>query len=75
MVENLSCGTKISLVAKSSGSAQYLKLTNRVAPRWNRGVLFQTSDISYHGLPDPIIGYERQSMANYYVSPLRPGFF
>lgn len=46
----------------------------KVAPLWNRMALFQTTDISYHGLPTPICLPEdsgvrgRMSMAIYYVS-------
>jgi hypothetical protein len=47
----------------------------RVLPAFNRAILFQTSDISYHGMPHaltcpPIEG--RKSLAIYYVSPRRP---
>lgn len=44
-----------------------------VLPTRNRGVLFQTSDISYHGVPKPIECPEstgRKSLAVYYVSPV-----
>eukprot|EP01125_Pyxidicula_operculata_P003438 TRINITY_DN1425_c0_g1_i6.p1 TRINITY_DN1425_c0_g1~~TRINITY_DN1425_c0_g1_i6.p1 ORF type:complete len:285 (-),score=16.46 TRINITY_DN1425_c0_g1_i6:506-1360(-) len=47
----------------------------KVVPIFNRAVLFQTSDMSYHGLPDPIKCPEtisRKSVANYYLSPIRP---
>ncbi|MBS0620569.1 MAG: 2OG-Fe(II) oxygenase [Verrucomicrobia bacterium] len=46
----------------------------RVLPKPNRAVLFQTSGISFHGLPDLLKcpeGVFRQSIAIYYVSPLR----
>lgn len=46
-----------------------------VVPAFNRAVLFETSDISYHGLPRPISCPEsegRKSLALYYVSPPRP---
>lgn len=49
-------------------------LAKKVAPRFNRGVLFRTSDISWHGLPFPITcppGQGRQSLAIYYVSEPR----
>lgn len=50
----------------------------RAAPAclYNRAVLFQTSDISYHGIPKPIScpeGEGRQSLAIYYLAPLREG--
>jgi len=43
-------------------------------PGWNTAVLFQTSDISYHGLPKPICCPDdmyRKSLAIYYVSKKR----
>ena len=46
----------------------------KIAPVWNRMALFQTTDISYHGLPTPITipldsGVRgRMSLAIYYVS-------
>eukprot|EP01126_Amoeba_proteus_P026026 TRINITY_DN2582_c0_g2_i7.p1 TRINITY_DN2582_c0_g2~~TRINITY_DN2582_c0_g2_i7.p1 ORF type:complete len:190 (-),score=30.47 TRINITY_DN2582_c0_g2_i7:343-912(-) len=45
----------------------------RIPPLPNHVVLFQTSDYSYHGLPDPIGNFTRCSLANYYVSPAREG--
>lgn len=48
----------------------------KVLPGFNKAVIFQTSDISYHGLPDPIQcpdGMARMSLATYYVSPPREG--
>ena len=46
----------------------------KVLPLRNRAILFQTSDISYHGIPKPIgcpEGIGRKSLAIYYLSPLR----
>jgi len=46
----------------------------KVLPTFNRAVLFQTSDLSYHGLPDPVAcpkGICRNSIATYYLSPVR----
>ncbi len=43
-------------------------------PKYNRAILFKTSDISYHGLPHPIKCPEnigRKSLAIYYVSEQR----
>lgn len=43
-------------------------------PMWNTAILFRTSDISYHGLPEPIKcpeGIYRKSIAIYYVSKPR----
>ena len=47
-----------------------------IMPSFNKAVLFQTSDISYHGVPRPIAcppenGAGRKSLAIYYLSPLR----
>ncbi len=37
------------------GSADGMRrLAARVAPRYNTAVLFRTSDISWHGMPDPV---------------------
>jgi hypothetical protein len=47
----------------------------RIAPVFNRAVVFQTSDISYHGIPAPITcpeGEGRKSIAIYYVAEPRP---
>ena len=51
---------------------QPTKLVQRVLPRFNRAVLFRTSDISWHGMPDELRCPEkrgRKSLAIYYVSP------
>ena len=48
----------------------------KVVPSFNRGVFFQTSDTSFHGLPTPLtcpISQGRKSLAIYYVSDPRPG--
>ena len=47
-----------------------------IMPSFNKAVVFQTSDISYHGVPRPIAcppgrGMGRKSLAIYYLSPLR----
>ena len=43
-----------------------------VVPEFNRTVLFATSDRSYHGHPDPIVGdHLRKSIAVYYYTPVR----
>ena len=44
----------------------------RVLPRFNTAVLFRTSDISWHGMPDELqcpIERGRKSLAIYFVSP------
>jgi hypothetical protein len=56
--------------------AAFKECKQRVLPHGNRAILFQTSDISYHGMPTPITcppTTGRRSLAIYYVSPLRPG--
>lgn len=45
-----------------------------VEPKFNRLVMFRTSDISWHGLPEKLNlqkGQRRISIANYYISPNR----
>ena len=47
----------------------------KIAPVFNRAVLFRTSDISWHGMPDPVLcpeGQARKSLAIYYMSEARP---
>jgi hypothetical protein len=47
----------------------------KIAPMFNRAVLFRTSDISWHGMPDPVLcpeGQARKSLAIYYMSEARP---
>ena len=47
----------------------------KAAPIFNRAVLFQTSDISYHGNPEVVQCPEtmmRKSIALYYLTPPRP---
>ena len=47
----------------------------RIAPTFNRAVLFRTSDVSWHGMPDPVAcpqGQARKSVAIYYMSEARP---
>ncbi len=44
---------------------------SRVWPTWNRAVLFNTTEISFHGYPDPIgcpAGTTRKSLALYYYT-------
>ncbi len=42
-----------------------------IDPEWNRTVIFETSDRSYHGHPVPT-GRERRSIAAYFYSPEQP---
>jgi Rps23 Pro-64 3,4-dihydroxylase Tpa1-like proline 4-hydroxylase len=47
----------------------------RVAPAFNRLVVFATTDLSFHGHPDPMLtppGVSRRSLALYYYSNARP---
>lgn len=54
------------------------KVSNRVfslEPRLGNALLFETSDISYHGHPDPLeapVGVYRKSIAMYYYTHSRP---
>eukprot|EP00282_Hemiselmis_andersenii_P011221 CAMPEP_0114118108 /NCGR_PEP_ID=MMETSP0043_2-20121206/5409_1 /TAXON_ID=464988 /ORGANISM="Hemiselmis andersenii, Strain CCMP644" /LENGTH=388 /DNA_ID=CAMNT_0001210581 /DNA_START=60 /DNA_END=1226 /DNA_ORIENTATION=+ len=46
----------------------------KIKPRFNQAALFRTSDISWHGMPDPVRcppGRARKSVAIYYVSDAR----
>lgn len=54
---------------------EFTECVTKLEPRFNRAALFQTSDISWHGLPDPIVcptDTGRKSVAIYYVSDPRP---
>jgi|APGre2960657404_1045060.scaffolds.fasta_scaffold101538_1 Rps23 Pro-64 3,4-dihydroxylase Tpa1-like proline 4-hydroxylase len=45
-----------------------------ISPKYNHAILFRTSDVSWHGMPEPIkcpIGNSRKSIAIYYVSENR----
>jgi Rps23 Pro-64 3,4-dihydroxylase Tpa1-like proline 4-hydroxylase len=49
----------------------FINCVKRVMPGWNMGVLFRTSDISYHGMPQPFEcpeGMGRKSIAIYYLT-------
>jgi len=51
------------------------RCVTRVVPKFNRAVVFRVSDISYHGVPDPIACPEnmyRKSLATYYLTEPRP---
>lgn len=52
----------------------FTRCEKKILPCFNRAVLFETSDISYHGMPAPLVCPEeegRKSIAMYYVSPPR----
>lgn len=56
-------------------NSEFTKCEARIAPVFNRAIVFQTSDISYHGVPVPIMcpeGEGRKSIAIYYVAEPRP---
>lgn len=43
-----------------------------IVPEFNRTVIFETSEISWHGHPDPIVGdHLRKSLACYFYAPRR----
>jgi len=49
------------------------KCISKTDVKFNRAILFKTNDISWHGLPKPIMcpeGQFRKTLAFYYVSPL-----
>ena len=55
-------------------SEEFVEASVKVLPIYNRAVIMQTSDISYHGMPKPITCPEdkaRKSIAIYYVSDAR----
>jgi Rps23 Pro-64 3,4-dihydroxylase Tpa1-like proline 4-hydroxylase len=50
-------------------------LLAKYAPSFNRCVIFETNEISYHGHPRPLktpTGVNRKSLATYYYTPTRP---
>lgn len=55
-----------------NGGVLYLGKNREVAvsPQFNRTVIFECSDLSWHGHPDPIVGdHARKSLACYYYTP------
>ncbi|WP_347159352.1 2OG-Fe(II) oxygenase [Pontibacter chitinilyticus] len=51
------------------------RLLDRIAPTFNRCVIFETNEISYHGHPSLLqtpAGISRKSIATYYYTPTRP---
>jgi Rps23 Pro-64 3,4-dihydroxylase Tpa1-like proline 4-hydroxylase len=56
--------------------AEFTGCKKMVPPVFNRAIIFKTNDISYHGLPAPIMcpaSTGRKSLAIYYVSDAQPG--
>jgi Rps23 Pro-64 3,4-dihydroxylase Tpa1-like proline 4-hydroxylase len=54
---------------------EFQRPVKRIFPAFNRAILFRTSDLSYHGMPAPMLCPEdtgRKSIAIYYVSEPRP---
>lgn len=57
-------------------SEDMTRCEQRIAPRFNRAVIFATDDTSYHGHPDPLrcpSDTSRKSIALYYLTPPRDG--
>lgn len=55
-------------------NSEFTNVQKKIYPIFNRAVIFKTSDISYHGIPDPIEcedNMKRKSIAIYYVSSPR----
>jgi hypothetical protein len=51
------------------------KLLDKVSPSFNRCVIFETNEISFHGHPSPLRspqGVNRKSLACYYYTKNRP---
>ena len=51
------------------------EMLDKIAPNFNRMVIFETNQISYHGHPHPLKspkGISRKSLATYYYSATRP---
>jgi hypothetical protein len=60
----------------SWGGVLYLGANKEVEvlPLFNRTVIFECSEASFHGHPDPIVGdHYRRSLACYFYAPLREG--
>lgn len=60
---------------QSWGGTLYLGETREVAvlPIMNRTVIFECSETSFHGHPEPIVGdHWRKSLACYYYTPIEP---
>ena len=50
-------------------------LLEKISPKFNRCVIFETNEISYHGHPIPLntpVGITRKSIATYYYTKSRP---
>lgn len=54
------------------------KCEKKISPLINKTVIFSTTDISYHGHPEPLNcpdNIQRNSIALYYYSPIKPKVF
>ena len=50
-------------------------LLEKISPKFNRCVIFETNDVSFHGHPKPLNipdGMSRKSLATYYYTKTRP---
>jgi len=51
------------------------KITKKITPKFNRLVVFETNEISFHGHPKPLntpADVSRKSLAIYYYTETRP---
>ncbi len=65
-------GGQLGLWAQKEGSRRPGELVRSVEPKFNRAVLFDTTQDSWHGLPEPLTcpeGQTRKSIAVYYLAP------
>lgn len=60
-------GGELELAAEKDGPTVV-----QIEPVWNRTVVFETSDTSWHGHPEPLVRGPRVSFAGYYFASGKP---